>query len=201
MKKKNELVNRWGDPAFVDGQQALLTRIREEKAPLVDADLRGIIIGDDGPLNLYFESLHGRKLIRLDGSFGRFVCPFFDSIVEGSRFERAEFRTCSFSKAIINEGVLEDSVFDACSFNDSVITATSFCRSRFRDRRTLSCEFLRARLESCSFSDVKFVGVAFRACRLVNCSFKGAEFLRCDLRGAKFVGDSPVKEQLSRCIS
>lgn len=196
----NELKSRWEDRAFQDDVLPLLESIRSSRILSGPADLRGIVIGSEGPVEaLWHSNLDSVRLRQVDLAESVISGSCAESTFESCSLEnatldrvfgpKAQFHACNFAKAKLIGN------FDAAEFTDCNFAGATFSGGsaglEYGGRRTT---FLR-----CYFTEASFKKVEFRACRFVGCTFEGASFHGCDLRGTKFENGEPTSEQFTKC--
>ena len=188
---KKELIQRWKDPFFVEQASPLILDVFTEGKDVLNKDLRGLVVGDKSPLELYYVGLYKKKIDSTDFSFSTFECAFSESIISKSQFVECSFSGVSFMSSKIHECNFYNSKFVGGSFNDAEISSVNFEGCIIKDKRSLPMSFLRVKFSNCDFSNSIFRNAEFRAAKFCNCIFSGARFEDCDFRGAKFEGDMP----------
>ncbi len=196
--KVKELRQRWDDPAFVESVMPTLRRIFQQREFNGPADLGGITVGLDGPVEwLQSQDFTRSSLSGLDFSYGRFSGSFAEAKLSQVRFYRAHFDRGYMRKASIH-GCDFESASGSFGWDDAVVEDTSFRKTKFRGGMW---EFggRRALFRNCDFSDVRFPKVQFLASTFERCDFDGATFVGSDLRGVKFIDRMPDAEQFFDC--
>lgn len=197
---RSEYVARWSDASFVKASAELLNQVFSEKAEVVDADLRGIIVGLDGAMPaLVYGNLYQVNLRRVDASDAQFSCSFNDSVFTECRFDRAAFDTCrfkharffgcSFEKADLDSPFLDDAEFVECRFPGTLLRGRNYREYGGR----------RVRFERCQFQGSRFKNVQFRAARFVDCQFEKVKLVKCLLAGTAISGSGLTKEDFGAC--
>ncbi len=197
---RSEFSRRWSNSSFVEASTELLSRVFAEKTAVVDADLRGIVVGLDGAIPALLHSdFQGVEFRQVDASFGKFSCSFgrgvftecpFDSAAfDTCRFKDARFFGCSFEKAQFESPVLDDAQFVDCSFLGAVLRGRGY--NEYGGRRV--------RFERCRFPGVRFQNLQLRGAKLIDCEFGEAKFKKCLLVGVTITGSGLTSEQFDEC--
>ncbi|NQT12900.1 MAG: pentapeptide repeat-containing protein [Planctomycetes bacterium] len=197
---RSELSRRWSDSSFVEGSSALLNEVFVEKTAVVNADLRGIIVGLDGAMPALLHSDFQDVDVReLDASFGEFSCSFVRGVFRDCRFDGVKFDTCRFKDAkfygcSLERARLESPVLDDAEFVDCLLPGAAI-----RGRGCNEYGGRRVRFERCRFQGSRFQNLQLRGTRFIDCVFDGAGFKKCLLAGVTITGSGLTREQLEDC--
>lgn len=162
---RSEFSRRWSDSSFVEASAGLLSRVFAEKTAVVDADLRGIVVGLDGAMPAILHSdFQGVEFRQVDASFGKFSCSFGRGVFRDCRFDSATFDTCrfknakvfgcSFEKAQFESPILDDAEFVDCSFLSAVIRGRGYNEYGGRRVRFERCRFQGSRFQNLQLRQV-----------------------------------------------
>jgi len=198
--KKKELIERWGNPAFVTNETPDLVSTLNANSIVGPKDFRGITLGLTGsPKDLEWASFVNKTLTSVDFSFARLSCSFDKSVMECVNFTNALLDTSSMCHVRARHCDFSGGSIDAPNWNDAHFDHCAFHKSKIKGRGMLSYGGCRAVFNDCDFSECKIRGLEFRASKFINGVFNQTVFERCDLRGAKFEGSIPQPNQFKEC--
>jgi uncharacterized protein YjbI with pentapeptide repeats len=199
---KKELIARWEhDVDFRKSVDFALDKILSKSELRGEVDLRGITIGNEGPVKeLWNANLAGCKFTQVDFSCSILEGSFKNAVFEGVNFSEAEFEqcilhsasfaTCSFSRAKIKTTTMDDAYFLRCDFSSAELRGKGIA---------LGYGARRAKFIECDFTNAKLLRLEYRACLFERCTFEGATFAKCVLSGVKFEGQAPSARQFESC--
>lgn len=197
--KKKDFIKRWTDSVFIAENQVNIDNAFASKKPLHGIDLRGITVGEEGPLQLHFVSLNEKDIKKTDFSYSMLVCSFHSSKISNTLFNECTIEDASFNNAVLDKCSFAQAKMLACSFDDATVKGCVFTGAKLQDRRSLAFSGIRSTFEECKFDGANLKNVEFRATKIIHSSFAGTTFKNCDFRGVKFIGTAPSLEQLKNC--
>ncbi len=193
--KKTEVRARWKKPDFAATMRPIVDSLFVGGSAS-GVDLRGLIVGEEGPMDLVFADLQEKSLVEVDFSFSELACPALNARIEACVFESCSIHDANFRNAKIVRSRFDDSTIGSVTFDDSEWEEVSFVNTKWKDRRKVACIGIRSCFLSCDFSGASLSDVEFRAARFDACKFDGATFKNCDFRGAKFSGTAIGGDQI-----
>ncbi|KKK97120.1 hypothetical protein LCGC14_2655930 [marine sediment metagenome] len=196
------LRERWATDGFVFAKQAALESLFKIKDYHEAADLRGIVVGLDGPIDwLAWADLQDVRLENVDFGSAKFSCSFIRGQFRAVRFAGSEFDTCRFAKAhfvdvdftrsLLLAPWLEDAVFIGCRFHGA--------RIRGRGKVLSNASGARIKFERCDFRDSTFDRIMMAGVDFIDCHFEGARFMECQVFNWRFKGQAPTQKQFLNC--
>jgi uncharacterized protein YjbI with pentapeptide repeats len=195
-----QLVGRWQDSVFFASARACIEQFVVDKRPSTGLDLRGLVLGLDGEMELLrHRDFQDTSLEDSDISFGKFSCAFsrcrwstvkLDSVkLDTCRFKDGSFEKCEFIKARMDSPVLDD-----CSFTDCVFEGTTIAGRGFNEYGGKRITFVR-----CRFVRTILKNLQIRASRFIDCEFTESSFSKCLLFGTGFSGSVPLIDSFVEC--
>ena len=194
--KKSEAKARWKNAEFTASMRSVVDSLFNAGSA-AGVDLRGLVVGEEGPMDLDFSDLQGKKLFEVDFSFGELACPALNVEIDNCVFESCSIHDANFKNAKICRTRFDDSTISSVTFDDAEWTGVSFANTKWKDRRKIACIGIRSVFRNCDFSGASLSDVEFRAAQFDGCKFDGATFKDCDFRGAKFFGAAIGGDQIS----
>lgn len=191
---------RWQDSDFTANARAYLNRLILEKQPCAGLDLRGLVVGLDGELELLkHHDFQDTSLRDSDLSFGKPSCAFsrcrWASVkLESVTFDTCRFKDCNFEKCEIIKTRIDSPVLDDCSFTDCVFDDTTITGRGFNEYGGKRVAFVR-----CRFASTCFKNLQIRASRFVDCEFIDSSFSKCLLSGTSFSGPASSVASFAEC--
>lgn len=199
---KKELQERWASDEFVSAKQSALDEAFKTKVCREAADLRGIAVGVDGPIDwLAWADLRAARLQNIDFGFGRFSCCFTGGEFRAVRFTGCRFEACLFAEAQFAEADLSQSVLVAPWLEDAVFIDCRFHGTRIRGRGWLfpNSSGRRIKFERCDFRDCTFEPIDMAGVDFIDCRFEAACFKECRVFNWRFRRDAPTQNQFLNC--
>jgi uncharacterized protein YjbI with pentapeptide repeats len=191
---------RWLDDAFIESNSPLLRELVLNKQSSNGLDLRGLVVGLDGQIEMLKDCDFQETLLRdSDLSFGNFSCPFSRCQWIGIKLESVKFDTCrfkdaSFKKREFLETYFRSPVLDDCLFTDCAFEGVEFSGRGFNEYGGKRVSFV-----GCRFSNTSFSNLQLRASRFMESGFTKTAFSRCVLTGSSFFGDVPSIDEFKAC--
>jgi uncharacterized protein YjbI with pentapeptide repeats len=195
-----QLASRWQDVAFIANAKAYLNQLIVDRLPSRGLDLRGLVLGLDGEMELLkHRDFQDTLLEDSNVSFGKFSCAFsrcrWSSVMlESVKFDTCRFKDCSFEKCEIVKTRMDSPVLDDCSFIDSVFDGTTIAGRGFNEYGGKRITFVR-----CRFASTIFKNLQIRASRFIDCEFSESSFSKCLLSGTSFSGSVPLVDSFVEC--
>lgn len=199
---KKELRERWAGDGFVFASQSALESVFNTKNCHEAIDLRGVVVGLDGPINwLAWADLQDAHLKNVDFSFAKFSCSFIRGQFERVHFTGSEFDTCRLAKAHFVEVDFTRSLLLAPWLEDAVFIACRFDGARLRGRGKLfpNSSGSRIKFERCDFRGCIFEWISMAGIDFVDCKLETARFKECHVFNWRFKGNLPTQEQFHNC--
>ncbi|MGV3605358.1 MAG: pentapeptide repeat-containing protein [Planctomycetaceae bacterium] len=191
---------RWQDSDFLANAKTYLNRLFLDKQPCAGLDLRGLVVGLDGEMELLkHHDFQDTSLRDSDVSFGRFSCAFsrcrWTSIkLDGVEFDACRFKDGNFEKCTMVKTRIDSPLLDDCSFTDCVFNGTTIAGRGFNEYGGKRVAFVR-----CRFANTCFNNLQIRAGRFVDCEFVESIFSKCLLSGTSFSGPASSVASFAEC--
>jgi len=197
---EDQFKRRWFSDQFRAENQTRLDSLFVRKSLQGKIDLRGLVVGLDGALpSLVHADLTGALVEGVDLSHSAFSCPFravrannctfAQCLFDTCWFKGAKFDHCTFDSASLESPILDDSQFQACSFE----------RTRIFGKGSKEYGGRRVIFERCIFRSALFQNLQLRACRFNDCIFQDTIFKKSILAGTKFEGGEPERSAFVNC--
>jgi uncharacterized protein YjbI with pentapeptide repeats len=192
MLTKNEIKKRWANELFIAKNRLTIDAIASNRAVISDADLAGIVIGQNASLvELKSKSLYKSDVRSVNLSFAKISGSMSNSVFIDVNFYEANLDRC-----VILESRIEKCDFSCArlivKMDDSIIESSVFVGSKFNGG-TAGLEYggRRVKFFYCNFKNAVFNKVEFRASRFLHCNFSETKFIGCDFRGVQVEGGAP----------
>lgn len=195
-----QLTVRWQDNVFLATARAYIDQFVLDKKPSTGLDLRGLVLGLDGEMELLKNrDFQDTSLDDSDVSFGKFSCAFSRCLwtsvkLENVKFDACRFKDCNFKKCEIVRTRMDSPVLDDCSFTDCVFDGATIAGRGFNEYGGKRITFVR-----CRFSGTSFKNLQIRASRFIDCEFAESTFSKCLLSGTSFSGSMPLANSFVEC--